>query len=368
LVDASRSIESRGPKVKRICALLLVALGAGGVAPAALAVDAPPAPSPPPASARGTTVASVPPAPATTPATVPPALQALEQKMAQIRLRSVSFSARLDLGTGKSSGSLNVTAASAKSSEDLIVTTRGVIGLSPPLQSSTSTVAGIPNAALGGEPLRELRIGATTYSYEPSIARRDGRRPWIRSTRTRQEEKLAARLAPLTDLYHPLLAGLQRPAAASTGPFAPLLEELRQAQGVQETGPATVDGQQTVGFTVAVSPAKLLAKLVSSKQGHGLFKKGPPPGLRYTMELWIAPSGLPVRVEALGAPGEGFASQEDILATEVPVLVNAPPASKTIGQARLAKIERRLEQAVSRCIRRHPRRVQACVKRYGGQI
>ena len=342
--------------MKRMCVLLLVALGAGGVVPAALAVDAPPVPSEPPAFA-------------TTPAAVPPALQALEQKMAQIRLRSVSFSARLDLGTGKNSGSLNVTAASAKSSEDLIITTRGVIGFSPPVQSSTSTVEGIPtNGALGRGPLRELRIGASSYIYEPSIARRDGGRPWIRSTRTRQEEKLAARLAPLTDLLHPLLAGLQQPAAASTGPFVPLLEELRQVQSAQETGPATVDGQQTIGFTVTVSPAKLLAKLVSSKPGHGLFKKGPPLGLRDTLELWIAPSGLPVRVEALGAPGEGFTSQEDILATEVPVVVNAPPASKTIGQARLAKIEQRLAKAVGRCIRRHPRREQSCVKRFGGQI
>ena len=284
--------------------------------------------------------------------------------MALIRLSSVSFSTRLDLGLSRSPGSASIMAVSAKSPGDLIVSTRSVIGFSPPAESSTDTVEGpSKNEALGEVPLRELRIGATTYSYDSSIARQDGGRPWIRGTRTRQEEKLAARLAPLTDLLHPVLAGLQQPAAASTGPFVPLLEELDQAQSAQETGPATVDGQQTLGFTVTVSPAKLLAKFLSSKQGRHLLKHGPPPSLRYTLELWLAPSGLPVRVETLGGPGEGFISQEDILGTEVPVVVNAPPASKTIDQAQLSLIERRLAEAVSRCVRRHPRRVRACVKR-----
>jgi hypothetical protein len=334
--------------VKRMCALLLVALGAGAVAPAAGAVDPSPAPSEPPASLP-------------TPTVVPPALQALEQKMAQIRFNSVRFYTQTELGVDKSSGSSNVMAAATKGSEELIVKTHGVIGFAPSVQASTSTIEGLPNAALGLGALSERRIGATIYTYDPSLARHDGGRSWIRATRTRREEKLAARVAPLADLLHPLLAGLQRPAA-STGPFVPLLEELGQSQNARETGPATVDGQQTEGFTVTVSPAKLLAKLVSSH----LFKHGPPPGLRYTLELWLAPSGLPVRVAMLGSSGEGFASHEDILGTEVPVVVNAPPASRTIGQRRLAKVERRVVKTVGRCERRHPRRAQACVKRFGG--
>jgi hypothetical protein len=332
--------------MKRTCLPLLVALSVGGIAPAARAAEASP-PTPVPA-----------------PVVVPPALQALEQKMAQIRLNSISFSRRLDLGVSTNSAGPGIAVASAESSKTIVTTTRGVISLSPLAQSTTTTVAELPaNEAPGGVTGKERRIGVTSYFYDPSIARHDGGRPWVRSTRTRQQEELVAELAPLTALLDPMLAGLQRPAMASTGPFAPLLEELGQALSAQETGPATVDGQQTFAFKVTVSPAKLLAKLLSSKQGHRLFKHGPSPNLRYTLEVWLAPSGLPVRVKTVGTPAEGLVSQEDILGVEVPAVVEAPPASKTIDQAQLAKIERRLTKAVDRCVRRHPRRAQACVKR-----
>jgi hypothetical protein len=356
--DALQGIESKGrPEMKRVCVLLLVALTAGGVAPAALAAAAPP-PSP------------LLPAPTPAPTVVPPALQALEQKLAQIHLNSVSFSTRLDLEVDNSSSSSSssiAVSASAASSHTVVIATSGVIGLAPPMLSSVSTIEGLAsNEALDGASLQERRIGATIYVYDPSAASHDGGRPWIRSTRSRSEEKLAAKFAPLSDALNPLLAGLERPTATSTGPFAPLLEELDQEQSIQETGPATVDGQQTLGFTLTLSSAKLLDRISSPKERRRPNEGGQSPDTDFTLELWLAPSGLPVRtVTKNGGHGEEFNLQEDILGLEVPVLVHAPPASKTIGQAQWIKIERRRAKAVGRCVRRHPRRAHACLKRLG---
>lgn len=60
------------------------------------------------------------------------------------------------------------------------------------------------------------------------------------------------------------------------------------------------------------------------------------------LELFIAPSGLPVRtITVLGSRSEGIGAEEDIRALEIPVVVRAPPARQTIGQAQLRKLERK---------------------------
>jgi hypothetical protein len=340
--------------MKRICLPLLVALAAGGLAPAALA-----------AAGAPTSLASAAPTPAQ--AVAPPALQALEQKMAQIRFNSARFSTRIALAVGDSSSSNAISISAARSHAD-VITTRGVIGLSPPALSSTSTVEGLaPDEALDGASLEERRIGATTYVYDPSATRRDGGRPWIRSTLSRSEEKVAAELAPLGVELNPLLDGLERPTATSTGPFAPLLKALPEAQSISEAGPATVDGQQTLAFAFTLSATKLLEQALSTKQRQRLAEGRPSPAVDFTLELWIAPSGLPVRaLTTNGARGEEFTSQEDILDLEVPVLVHAPLADRTIGEARWIAIERRHAKAVARCVRRHPRHAGACQRHTAG--
>ena len=340
--------------MKRICVLLLVSLCAAGVPSAALAAEAPAAPRPLPPSAS--------------PPLIPPALQALEQRMAQIRFNSLRFSTRLDLGLQDSNGSsgISISAAdvrvtSSEINRYVVFSTSGVLGLSPLLLSSTSTAeGGGPGEAVGGTPMRELRIGASTYLYEPSAARHDGGRPWVRSTRSAREERLAARLAPVTAVLSPLLAGLERPAANPSGPFAPLLEMLGEALSIQEAGAATVDGQQTLAFTLTLSSARLLERALSTTELRRLGKGEQ--DTHFTLEVWLAPSGLPVRALTTDeAPGEEFSSQEDILGLEVPVLVHAPPADRTIGQARWLKLERRRAKAIARCIRHRPRRARTCV-------
>jgi hypothetical protein len=339
--------------VKRICVLLLVALGAGCAAPTALAVDAPPAPRAQPVSSP-------------TPAVVPPALQALEQKLAQIRFNSLSFSTRVDLAV-PSATATNGISITAASTHHIVISTTGVLSLSPQLLSSTSTSEGFdPAEAVGGTLAQERRIGASIYRYDPSVARRDGGRPWIRSTRSRSAEELAAKLAPLSDVFSPLLGGLEGPKVIPTELFAPLQDDLDQAQSIREAGSATVDGQPTLAFTLTFSPAKLF-KQVPSEERRRLAKPRKRRSTRsaaLTVELWLTPNGLPLQtLTTYDAHGEGFTAQEDILGLEVPVLVHAPPGDQTIDQARLIEIERRRAKAIGRCIRRHPRRLQSCIKR-----
>jgi hypothetical protein len=359
--------------------LLLLALSVAGIALASLAAGAPAAPlaqSAPAVSAPATVLAADAPqassalvAAASTPVVVPPALQALEQKMEQIRFSSLRFSRRLDLRVPDSTHSNGITiSTSAASTHHIVISSTGVLGLSPLLLSSTSTTSERVAPGEAVAPFRqERRIGTATYVYDPSITRRDGGRPWIRSVRSRKDERLAAKLAPLTAVLDPVLAGLERSAASSNGPFAPLLEMLGGTLSIQETGPATVDGQQTLAFTATLSTARLVERIFSAKELRSLNGGKPPPNSDFTLELWIAPSGLPVRaVTTSDIHGEEFNSQEDILGLDVPVLVHAPPADRTISQARLIELDRRRAKAVSRCIRHHPRRTQACIKRWVG--
>jgi hypothetical protein len=59
------------------------------------------------------------------------------------------------------------------------------------------------------------------------------------------------------------------------------------------------------------------------------------------LELFIAPSGIPVRTTVvIGKRSEGIGAEQDILAVGIPVVVHAPPADETIGQTQLRRLER----------------------------
>ncbi len=318
--------------MKRMCVLLLVALGASGVAPAALAADAPVALSAPAASAP-------------TPAVVPPALQALEQKLAQIHFNTARVSVRSVLGDFDPvvGGEL---AAGGHDSNRLITTTSTALSYSPRALVSTSTL----DSAVGKHTLHrkvtERVIGKSLYVDIPSLARSDGGRPWVRS-----EEHLVAKshganegepLAAVFAALSPALAPTPQPGEHGT--FVGLAEDLATAQSIHEVAsltPLTVDGQPVTGFTASIPIASLLARQVPPKQLKQLLAAARPDEKTVALEVFIAPSGVPVRTTVeLGAGEEGVGVQEDVLALEVPVTVAPPPADLTITQARLDKLER----------------------------
>ena len=92
----------------------------------------------------------------------------------------------------------------------------------------------------------------------------------------------------------------------------------------------------------------------------------PPPPPSLTLEAFIAPNGLPVRVRATFTyEGLELAVRVDTLQINVPVQVSAPPAKSTITEAQLLKIERRrakreLAHALRVCSRESGRRAARC--------
>jgi hypothetical protein len=315
-----------------MCVPLLLALAAGGLAPVARADAGSPAPPPAPA---------------------PPALQALEQKMAQIRFNTARVSLRTVLGDFDpvAGGEL---AADGAVANRLITTTSALLSYSPRAFAATSTLDGAFGRRVLHREAKERLIGRSLYVDVPSLARSDGGRPWVRSEERRvagadggnEGEPLAAAFAALA----PAVA--IDPQPGESGNFVGLSEDLRAAQSIHEIAsltPLTVDGQPVSGFTASIPAASLLAHRVSPRQLRRLLATAKADEKIVALEVFIAPSGLPVRATLeLGAGEEGVGIQEDVLGLEVPVVLAPPPADKTITQARLDRLKSRCPHACKR--------------------
>jgi hypothetical protein len=288
---------------------------------------------------------------AQTPATIPSSLQVLEQKMAQIRFSTARVSARVVFGeVGPPGGSAELGAGIQGPNSGIITSTVGVFRLSP-LEASTTSKAqaeGLPTGkdALSA-PSRVRVVGDNIYTYTPSALRYDHGRPWVRS-----KQPAASR----SDGGFAVPEGL----SDSSAPFAKM----------------TVYGQQVTEFTASLTmatllPGKLLERFTKALSALAVSSLVEPSGkspkqreeaksrsevdakkvseLPVEIELFVAPSGLPVRTNTvIGNRNEAIGSEQDILALEVPVDVHAPPASETISEAQLRKLrERRVCSIIS---------------------
>lgn len=306
---------------------------------------------------------------AQTSAVVPPNLQVLEQKMAQIHFNTARLAIRFgigELGPAVPDAELGTGATGVDSflSSDTVA-----IRLSPPESISTTRNEGLKlpgGHTLGGSTSTERTIGKAIYTYKPSVASYDGGRPWVRSKAKPAPKPGSdtAKLSAVIDSLSPTLAGSA--TGSSAGLFSKLIKELGEAQSIQEVGPATVDAQQVTEFTASIS----LAKLLTPKQLEAIKRSTNPLGKLFSsigspkqreeakqqreaatkklseatveLEVFIAPSGLPVRtISVLGGRSEGIGVEEDILALEIPIVVHAPPARKTIGEAQLRRLEKK---------------------------
>jgi len=295
-------------------------------------------------------------APALAPVSLPPDLVALEQQTAQLQANSERFSFQEELAFGGLFGqSIPLV---------LIVAGEGEASDSPPQASAAGGLFGLP--------MEQTRtIGDTVYRYQQQAAQIDGGRPWVRSQRPAKEESQGVDPGGL----------LEGDQAGRQGTFSKLIEELNGALAIEESGPATVDGQRVIEFDATLDPAPFLAQLKaqSKEPQHPLSaplqtppvggskthaKPAPPPTLE--LEAFIAPNGLPVRARiTFAAEGATIAVRVDTLAINVPVHVTPPPARQTIDEAQLKRLERRraareLEQALRACRRLHGQRAARC--------
>jgi hypothetical protein len=294
--------------------------------------------------------------PARAAAVRPADLVALEQQMALLQANSVHFSFQEELSLGELFGQ-GVPIA-------LVIAGEGEASDSPPQAS----VAG---GLLGLRQEQTRMIGDAVYRYRHEAAEIDGGRPWVRSHRGPKAET------------HGLDPGglLENDQAGKQGTFSKLIEELDGAMAIKESGPVVVDDQRVVEFDATLDPTPLLEKLKSqsNEPKHPLNsllqipsvggpkaapKPTPPPSLE--LELFIAPSGLPVRARVtFAAEGANLAVRVDTLAINVPVHVAPPPARQTIDEARLKQLEqrraaRKLARALHTCRRLRGKRAALC--------
>jgi hypothetical protein len=196
---------------------------------------------------------------------------------------------------------------------------------------------------------------SSTLTDRP-VASFDGGRPWVRSVRPVHKSGESAGLAGISSSLAITTSGSGASSGGGVGsgsvePFAKLVDDINGALSVREVGPVTIDGQQTSGFVVSSSLERILSpgQLASLAKAFGALgtllspiespkqraeaEKHREEAARHLgqtpviLELFIAPSGLPVRtISIIGSRSSGIGVEEDILALEVPVHVHVPPA------------------------------------------
>jgi hypothetical protein len=166
--------------------------------------------------------------------------------------------------------------------------------------------------------LGSVAVGSKVYIYAPSPKHKG--RPWLRLGGVS-----AATLFPFHGQGDPAV----EVNAGGTGTYAELIDLLATANGaVTVAGSSVVDGQQTTELEATVRPLALI-RGTTSKEGGELTEQ---------LEAFVTETGLPVRVSrSERLSGISVSETTDILAVNVPVVVKAPPASKTISGAKVLK-------------------------------
>ena len=279
---------------------LLALLVLGCVSPAALAAEGAPAP-------------------ARTPAVLPPALPALEQKMEELKITSMRFSAQT---------SITVPHSERKLLGFLKLLGGGISG-----EETISPAAGNIVLGLFGHPFKLRVVGGTTY-YLLAVPRHH-RDIWVK-------------LGPggILELFTvngkhvkvPKAAPLKEPALSEPS-FAGLRKALAGAEEVRELGAGTLYGQPVTNFLAILEPEQLERENLASTSRLLPSPSQPP---MVTLEASLAQDGLPVRtVITERSGGTAISATLSIPAINFPLVVEAPPASETITVAQMRKLERR---------------------------
>lgn len=255
-------------------------------------------------------------------------LPQLEQKMGELQIHSLRFSALFDFGT--------LELIPKGGGFPFFLGGSGELSLSP--------VEGSFSLGLFGLTTETRLIGDTVYRYDESAGEHDGGRPWVRSTRKTMNN--AVGISPTN------IDGGQDPTLEATKPFAHLIEVFNSAASVLDGGPTVVEGQPVTEFEAPVNPYTVFDS--KSQKVLALLEKFKVTAVK--LDLFIAPDGLPVRTNYIVQAGpHSFTFTIDILAVNIPVSVQAPPADKTIDEAQLKKIEQRRRRAarrIGRCIQK----------------
>jgi hypothetical protein len=246
---------------------------------------------------------------------VPPALQALEQKMEGLNVSTERFSTKYEIATPSlKEGGFSFGLAYGISGEATL----------SPLQANLTV-----NVA--GKHTPERLVGETLYVYEPRLSHLDKGRPWVRI-----EHETLQKVIQFDPSGNPQSKGASTEAR---GAFSNLLSILQGALSVKQVGPTKVDGQAVTEFTASLSPQVLLG-VFTQQEINELKLLGRP---SVELLVYLSEAGLPVRTTLeLRINGIGVSASVDITGTNQPVAVTAPAISETITQAQrrsLLKLE-----------------------------
>jgi hypothetical protein len=272
------------------------------------------------------------PASAHTPVVLPSGLPALEQKMEELEITSMRFSARASITVPRSERKLL----------GFLKLLGGESGISG--EETISPAAGNITLGLFGHPFKLRVVGSTTYYF--ARASRHHRGIWVK-------------LGPGGILEMFIVNGKHIKVPKATPPKEPTLAEpsfaglrkaLAGAEEVRELGTGTLYGQPVTNFLAVLEPEQL--KLENPASTSRLAPHPPQPPT-VTLETSIAQDGLPVRtVVAEQSEGTVISVTLNIPAINFPLVIEAPPASETITVAQLRRIERRDRR------HHHPKRKQ----------
>jgi hypothetical protein len=253
-------------------------------------------------------------------ATLPPQLQALEQKMQQLHVNSERYT-QTSRGTVTVVNETNGKPVGREKSVSLDENVSGEVSISPPQAEVIDVNTGKPI---------QIQVGSTEYTYSREIARKHPRRAWIRRKGT-DGSALPSYSSPLEVFASPGDASV-----GGEGSYAQLFNLLTTAVGsVAVLGPVSVDGQATTEFTAEVEPLRLIRGLtvedVRNLEKHPVFTK---------LTIFLSEAGFPLRVTmSQSAQHAHFAETTDITAVEVPLAISPPPPGETISVAQARKLE-----------------------------
>jgi len=260
---------------------------------------------------------------AQTPVSVPPSLQALEQKMGELKVTSLRFSEKTSITVPHGEGKI-------------LSLLKLLLGAGISGEGTTSPLAGNVVLSLFGHPLTLRVVGKNTYFYLRALGRVDHGRPWVKLGRGGLAELFTVNGKHLKT-PHATEPKIGEPALAEP-PFEGLRKALAGAKEVRELGAGTVDGQPVTSFLAVLEPEQLKREHLASAARLGLPAPQPPTA---TLEVSLTQNGLPVRtVITEHDQGTVISVTLEIPAINFPLVIEPPPASQTVSLWELRQLER----------------------------
>lgn len=188
-------------------------------------------------------------------------------------------------------------------------------------------IAGSINETISGHSVQVRFVGAQAYVHLPRLAARDGGRPWLSVSIQRAGAAIGLNLSELLNQVPRLNPGQD-----------PLL--LKGARLFKSLGQTTVAGRRVNVYRITVDPrslpqiglpADLVKQIEAQVRALGATSE--------VVTSYLTSAGSTVRTVTMlsGASKLLNVSVIDLLATNQPLHVSAPPASQTIAYSKVAK-------------------------------